>query len=124
VNQAAIVENKRLGPILATLPRSQRNSTCPDRPRRHPDAARKNHMFKGRIDPLITRAARLRNAEASRAALFTTENSTPNSQKGGYRAPYRVTFKLAQNRDFSNWRRHLLLLREHSMLVPEIGART
>ena len=41
VNQAAIVENKRLGPILAYIAEQQRSSTCPVRPRRRADVARR-----------------------------------------------------------------------------------
>ena len=41
VNPAAIVENKRLGPIWPTSPSSKRSSTCPVRPRRRGDVARR-----------------------------------------------------------------------------------
>ena len=41
VNQAAIVENKRLGPDLAYMPSSRRSSTCPARPKRRAGVARR-----------------------------------------------------------------------------------
>src|SRR6266851_3358864 len=33
----------------------------------------------------------------------------PNPKKGGYPAPDRVTFLTGANRDFPNWRRHMIL---------------
>jgi hypothetical protein len=41
VNQAAIIENKRLARSRPTSPSSKRNSTCPVQPRRRGDVARR-----------------------------------------------------------------------------------
>ena len=69
VNQAAIVENKRLGPVLAYIAEQQKQldmsrsakGTAPARP--------EEPHVQGRIDPMTIPRGELRNVKASRAAL-------------------------------------------------------
>ncbi len=83
----------RLGDSLLLLEQDRAAPARPEKP----------HV-QGRIDGHPGGA--LRNAKASRAALLTRKNSTPNPQKGGYSAPDRVTFLTGANRDFPKRRRH------------------
>ena len=79
-NQAAIVDNKRLGPILAYIAEQQKKldmSRSAKAPRRR---GQKNHYVQGRIDghPGVA----LRDLEASRAALSIQRNQ-PSKGKDG-----------------------------------------
>jgi len=97
VNPAAIVENKRLGPILATSPSSKSSSTCPVRPRRRGDVARRTTC--SRSDRWTPGRRVARSGSFTRRPL-EKQVINPNPQKGGYPAPNRVTFLTGPNRDF------------------------
>src|SRR5437899_11811734 len=88
-----------------TSPSSKRSSTCPVRPRRRGDVARR--IICSRSDRWYTRASR-----CAIWKLHTTPSRepgiNPNPQKGGYPAPDRVTFLNSPNRDFPKRRRHVL----------------
>jgi hypothetical protein len=54
VNQAAIVENKRIGPILAYIAEKQKELACPDRPR-HRAGGPEEPYVQGRMDDTLGR---------------------------------------------------------------------
>src|SRR5260221_11017051 len=104
VNQAAIVENKRLGPILAYIAEQQKQldmSRSAKAPRRR---GQKNHMFKvGKMNTRASRCAIWRlHAPPSRY-----ERIQPQAKERTAKLPpNRATFLNGPNRDFPKWRRH------------------
>jgi hypothetical protein len=80
VNQAAIVENKRLGPILAYIAEQQKKLDMSRSARRRGDEVRKTIC--SRLASIGTRVARCATHGSARRPL-ETQNSTPNPKKGG-----------------------------------------
>jgi hypothetical protein len=102
VNQAAIIENKRLGPILAYIAEQQKQLDMSRSAKAPRGAARRTICSRSdKSDGAPVR--RVTQCEGFTRRPLEKQISTPNPQKGGYPAPDRVTFLTGANRDFSNW---------------------
>jgi len=103
VNQAAIVENKRLGPILAYNRRAAKEARhVPFGQGARGDVARR--IICSRSDRLGHPGVALRDLEASRDAL-SRGRYQPQPTERRLSCSHRVTFLTGANRDFPNWRR-------------------
>ena len=117
VNQAAIVETKRLGLNLAYIAEQQKQLDM-SRSAKAPRAGAARRTVCSRSDRSDEPPGRcVAQCEGFTRRPLEKQTSTPNPQRGSYPAPRRVTTLTGANRDFPKWRRHGRF-RENKNIVP------